>query len=391
MKKVLILKGFSQYNVLRFAADAVASGFQALGCRVKVIGFKDEEDFKEAIKDIMGEYDLIFSFQALLFDYKLEDDTYLYNNISTPVFGFIVDHPSYHHERLSAELNSNVYLGCVDNRHVSYVKKYYPGIKNVFYIPHAGFETNERMPFEQKDIELFFPGTYIPLSSYVDAIGQLPEIFRKTAFTIIEYMQNDLSVTLEEALERYFNSIKFACSIYEFRELMVMLLPVDGYIRSYYRDLCINTLLKNGIPITAGGKGWNEFVTPYKESFHLISDTGMDIEKVIELTGRSKMVLNIVPTFKEGLHERLITAMFCGSVSLTDSSKSIEAEFKNMESVVLYDFNNIDELPYIVKDLLKNVNKSKEIAANGYSIAAEKHKWSDRAKDILNICFNQQS
>ncbi|QHQ60704.1 glycosyltransferase [Anaerocolumna sedimenticola] len=388
MKKILILKGISQYNVLRYAADAIASGFKDLGCQVKVIGFHAADDFDVALREIMGEYDLIFSFQALFFDYKLEDNTFLYNNISTPVFGYIVDHPSYHHERLSAELNSNVYLGCIDNKHVSYIRRYYPGIKNVFYIPHAGFESKERIPFEKKDIDLFFPGTYTPSLSYVEAINQLPDIFCKTAYKIIEYMQNDLTVTLEGALEVYFNSIGFNCSIDEFRELMVMLLPVDGYIRSFYRDLCIHTLLENGIHVTVAGNGWREFITSYSENLNVISDKGIDIENVIELIGRSKIVLNVIPTYKEGLHERLITGMHCNAVSLTHSSTSIEKFFKNKENIVIFDLNNTDQLPYIVNDLLTDVNKSKEIAIKGCSIAAGNHKWSDRARDILNICCN---
>ena len=43
MKKVLVIKGRSAYNVLRKAADEIAEGFRAYGCETEVLDTQAED------------------------------------------------------------------------------------------------------------------------------------------------------------------------------------------------------------------------------------------------------------------------------------------------------------------------------------------------------------
>ena len=43
MKKVLVIKGRSAYNVLRKAADEIAEGFDAAGCETEVLDTQAED------------------------------------------------------------------------------------------------------------------------------------------------------------------------------------------------------------------------------------------------------------------------------------------------------------------------------------------------------------
>jgi len=67
VKKVLVIKGRSAYNVLRKAADEIAEGFRAYGCETEVLDTQ-AEDFLVRLSGCLEQreqYAFCFSVQAI--------------------------------------------------------------------------------------------------------------------------------------------------------------------------------------------------------------------------------------------------------------------------------------------------------------------------------------
>lgn len=389
--KILVFKGQSRYNVLRIAADYMVDAFYKKGYQVHLVDLTLEEE-RQRIMEILGEeYDLIFSFQALLFDScltdgKTSDLSFLAN---TPVFGHIVDHPIFHSTRLEPSHGTNIFLGCIDRSHVDYIKKYYPSIRNVFYLPHAGFKAKNIIPYENRTIDVFFPSSYIKPSVILDKIEKLPEVYKVIAKELIHNMLENPLLHLQDALYLYLYQIKFEYKYDEFLDLMQIFSVVDEYIRVYTRDKCIRYLLKNKINITVSGGGWREFDTNHKNYLHIISTTGLEFFDVLEFMGNSKMVLNHVPTLQNGMHERIFSSMLCGAICLTNDFPIIHEEFTDNKNIILYSNSKLQTFADKIKELLVTPYKAKEIATTGQYIAEQSHTWDRNAQEILNIVWHK--
>lgn len=104
-----------------------------------------------------------------------------------------------------------------------------------------------------------------------------------------------------------------------------------------------------------------------------------------EIMKSAKIVLNVMPGFKDGSHDRILSAMLAKSVCLTDKSKYLMEEFKDGEDIAFYSLSELTKLPDIVRDLLSDEERLKEIAENGYKKAVENHTWEKRARQILEF------
>ena len=135
---ILVLKGQSLYNVLRIAADYMVEAFRKKDYDVTVLDLTLQDDANRLNDVLKEQFVLVFSFQALLFEFCLDNSkTAVFSLLKdTPVFGHIVDHPIYHNRRLETNHGENMYVGCIDNSHVDYIRKYYPGVKNAVFFYH---------------------------------------------------------------------------------------------------------------------------------------------------------------------------------------------------------------------------------------------------------------
>ena len=129
--------------------------------------------------------------------------------------------------------------------------------------------------------------------------------------------------------------------------------PIDRFFRAYYRHILIDELIRQEVPITVCGGGWDyvkETINPknikylgpisFKSSFEYIAD--------------SKIVLNVMPLFKAGMHDRVLTTMINEAVCVTDYSKEFEGKFSSDSDIIVYDLNKIGELPERLNSMLKN-------------------------------------
>ena len=148
--KVLFVFTANQYNVLNEMLWKLAD------CLERKHGFLVGKHRLDDYEKICGyEWDVVFCGQAIEFSKLQKVDGRVHMT-------WFVDHPRYLLPRiLPYEQKENVWIGCVDRRHMAFLKKYY-GIQNTFFAPHwlEGEKTSGRTEcfLSGSEIRAFFSG-----------------------------------------------------------------------------------------------------------------------------------------------------------------------------------------------------------------------------------------
>ena len=188
--------------------------------------------------------------------------------------------------------------------------------------------------------------------------------------------------SIEDALDKTLRQYQIPVEREEFAGILSEFGYVESYVRKYYRDCMIRTLLKAGARVGVYGSGWENLVCEGRENLTVFSG-GKEVAK--RALGNTKIALNIMPGFKAGFQERIADAMLSGAVAVTDTSRYIEREFCDGENLVVYQLDRMEELPQKIFDLLENEERAIQIAEAGRSLAVEKHTWKERVQSIAEL------
>lgn len=98
----------------------------------------------------------------------------------------------------------------------------------------------------------------------------------------------------------------------------------------------------------------------------------------------SRIVLNTMTWYKNGIHDRIINGMLAKAVVLTDESLYLKNGILARKEPCLEAFSlqEIHRLPELAEGLLGHPGRMEEIAENGYLAAKEGHTWLQRAEFI---------
>lgn len=155
MKKILVIRGISAYDVLGRAADEICEGFRKCGYQVDMIGATDpgaDDRFIECLEH-RDQYAFYFSIQAILWNLESEN---LPELAEMKRVGWIVDDPVYHQKRIWGSLGTNARLLMVRDSHAAQLREEFSKFERVETLYHGGFLPEGRVPYHKKDIALFF-------------------------------------------------------------------------------------------------------------------------------------------------------------------------------------------------------------------------------------------
>lgn len=373
MENVLLVKGKSQYSAMRNYIDEIELGFRMAGYNTCVLDAAEQSfDFQfEQLRNSI-KINILFTCNAMVSKIPKMIPDLLY-------ITYLTDHPAIHWERLE-ELDEKAVVFVCDRRHELYVKRYWPNIKHVKYIPLSGEASGNYIPYSRRSRDIVFAGSYRrPDKAYQDIFTcdeNVSEIAKYLAESIIENPEQDLEMCLQNCLALFDMDI----SAERFQELMEEFINVDRYARCYYRDRMIRSLLENGLQVHVFGNGWKEFEGERKEN--LIIEKG-DFYVARKAVADAKISLNIMPWFKEGFQERIAAAMLSGTVAVTDESIYIQDNFTDGKELVLYSLENLEVLPVKVKWLLEHPDEAEKIAVTGKERAKKGLTWQHRTFEMI--------
>lgn len=347
----------------------------------------------EAFKD--KTYDVVFEINVN--SQELANCGFDYEKMSKATWHMILDHPLYHHSVLSVKRN-HFHVICIDRKHAAYVKKYYPHVESVHFLPLGADAATKWIPYEERKHKVLFTGTY---TSSAQAKKEAYEVcsFKESFFEeMIQKLLDYPEYTQEQALLAIIKEKNPAITKEELdnieRDLPGMLhtqFYFDMYIRCILREELLIQILKSGIDVDVYGHNWELFseyaklLLPDEKSGKVVCHGEVSYEKLSEVYADSCIALNIMPWFKDGMHDRIPLAMINGCVAISDESPYLEESMQDGEQLLLYSLEEMDEVPELVHQILMDQRAASKIAAKGYAYAARHFTWKAYTKKLIEI------
>ncbi len=400
-KNLLFIQGI--YDTIDLFTEAFAEAFTQLGCNCHILNIRDEAYAMASLKRIVEDETLdgILTFNNIGYNLSFSNEGNIWDLHGIPYFNILMDHP-FHYARPLERAPKTSVVFCTDKNHVSFLRRFYLNLKQVDFLPHAGMEaditkktqagtchlcTQSDAPhptMEERPIDVLYAGG---LSKYVaeGLIPDLGEIHAFDAFTLTQEVLADLirhpDKTTESAIEEYLLSIGRQYADPELNHWITTLRFIDSYATSFFREQSVRLLVENGIRTTVFGGGWDQ--CEWAENPNLIYGGKVLAPQILELMNHSKIVLNTMTWYKNGIHDRIINGMLAKAVVVTDGSGYLKEAFsKEDRCLASFELPEISCLPELVQELLDHPQELSRIAENGYRYAKAGHTWLARAKYI---------
>lgn len=379
--KIIIFE--SAIDSLKAFARLMADGFREIGFEVLLTDMQREQVLDEvtAFADAGGVTSALFFNHAGL-NLITEERESIWNLLDVDCYDFIVDHPMYYHAAIMFPIRRLTFL-CVDQYHQKFIERFYPGRVRSFFLPLAGIRAEGPVvPWEDRSMEILFTGAYFVDDNVEDHIQGLSEGLKQIWLECYQMLSVQTYLTLEQAVERCFREKGIPLPEEDLRDTVRLFQDMDGILRSNARAGVVKSLVDGGVQVHVYGEGW-EYLECRQEN--LILHGRIPFDETIPLTADAKIVLNVMPWFKAGAHDRVYTAMLNQCVCLTDSSEYMDRQLLDGKNALLYSLTHLEELPKKVKHYMEQPDKLAEIARQGYEDADGVQTWQYRAKQLADI------
>ncbi len=317
-------------------------------------------------------------------------ETSIWEKLGILCLNIMADHPIYYFKALKYPV-SGMKIFCADRDHVSYMERFYPDIPCEF-LPLAGNMLPERLhreSFPQEEelwehwimrpYSLVFTANYIPLPNIEKQLQMLEAEYRDFYYEIIDAFIRNPQQELLSCIESYLRREMPDINDVQLCEAMSTMPAVDLWIRMYFREKTVRMLAENGMKVHLFGKNWDQM--PCKCPQNLIFSGHMiDSADCVRAMAQGKIALNTMPWFKDGAHDRIFTAMLQQTAAVTDDSRYLREQLQDMDTVVYYNLQNLEELPVRVQSLLEDPEQLFETACRGKAAAERSHTWKCRAE-----------
>lgn len=406
-KHLLFIRGI--YDTIDLFIEAFAAAFTKLGHTCHIIDIRNEKKALDQLKHLTktGALDGVITFNNIGYNLSFHEEKNIWEEQNIPYFNILMDHPFHYAHPLRRAPKTSVVF-CTDLNHVSFLHRFYPHLKQVDFLPHAGMEADvsEFAPggmchlctdgqahhpdLKDRPFDVLYAGS---LSKYTaeGLIPDLGEIKEFDAFTLTQETLSELirhpDKTTEQAIEEYFQSIGLFLADPELNHWITELRFIDSYATSFYREQAVRLLAENGIKIAVFGSGWDQ--CDWAAHSDMMYGGKVLAPQVLELMNHSRIVLNTMTWYKNGIHDRIINGMLAKAVVVTDTSKYLDQEalFWTKPCLKTFSLQQIQALPDLAHDLLAHPDQMEEIAQNGYLFAQKNHTWLQRAEYISKNYF----
>ncbi len=381
MRRILLIKGKSQYDSTSVFMEELKSEFQNQGMLVDVLDSYQKEQYIQVRNSLQDtKYDMIFSINGM----GLEKDSSLGKillNENAIYCTMLMDHPLIHHERLKNTYTYSMVLS-PDRNHVKYLERYYKNIWCEGFLAHGGCQAKKIIPYKERSIAVSFMGSYQNPEKVWEEFSKYPLEMRQLLEGCCRELLRHIDWDLEQAIRQQFEIRGIFCDDSQFADVSAEFWLVDRYVRSYYRDKVIRTIVEAGIPVDVYGDGWESM--PLKETELLRKHGKVNFIESLEVVADSKISLNVMPWFKAGSHDRVFSAMLCESICFTDASSYLKEQCQDGENILFYKLEECEQIPDKLISILQNDKKGESIARKGKELALSKHTWAERAKEIID-------
>ena len=357
----LILLTQNQYSVVSHFFNGIRFALENMGYAVDTLYCDNPDTIAEGFAKLapIGAYDHMFSFNGNGLG-KITDS---FNTLEfaklKPVYVYCVDNPIHVIPRFYGH---PVTVLCVAEEHVSLMQQF--GHK-ACYFPHAVTDKGKCYPdpgIDNKNEDILFPISFMSSKNAKNALTpvwkQLGEAI-DAAYSVTDFLRVIGVVPTETSPAR----TKFDENI---RRISVL---VDRYLRARNRELCLLDCASRRIKLKVVGRDSLKFsaLTDYHDYNEAINFS--DLLKEMSL---SKWVLHQSPGFEEGLHERIVYPLVCGTPVILWQSPHVLSAMSNKGVI---DFSVYDEM--------NKEDSYIQLLTDGKQEVLGHHTWTKRLSALL--------
>lgn len=300
-----------------------------------------------------------------------------WKNRGITVFDFIQDHPR-NYEDVLLNPPCDIKALSLDENNIEFIKRFYTGIKDVFFFPNGGTEVRGFIPFKDRSIDvLYMGGCQQPVDGF-PKINGLPDDGLPFFLDVIEKLKTDSYLTTEEAIEEWFKERNIPVTEDALLTLNLSAAPyIENAIRRYFKLLGMHALDDAGIHVEIyGGDSWIDPQNPFSDNIHI--NPRISSAEVNNIISDAKISLCYIPWYKKGCSEKNFDSMLNGALCVSDRSTYLSEHYKDGENIVFFDMNDPGQMAADVKWLLEHDDLAERVAKNGYETAKNYDSWKIR-------------
>lgn len=381
LRKICLLTNFNGYESKRYFTAKLAEAMQRHGIETKIIDAQQVVLGPQTIQSIRKfSPDFTCSFNS--FD-PMDEKHYLWDYLKIPHLSFLVD-PSFY----SAKLIDSPYsiLSCVDRSDCEVVAG--NEFERVFFWPHAVERELAADENEKRIYDVVLLGSCYDYESLRMSWRQRnPVALNKVLDDAIDIVFSNEQASLGQALATAWQASQLDPQGVDFSALYYYL---DNYTRGKDRMELVRSI-KNAKVHVFGELAIDNAVGVLSWQQYLASQSNVTVHpptlfgEGLEVLKRSKIVLNSMPFFRDGTHERIFTGLACGCLPITSESKYLREQFTEGKDLLFYSAKKRDAVNGMIDDLLSHETKRRDMAAKGREIVMKRHTWDQRVEELMKI------
>ena len=314
---------------------------------------------------------ILFSMDNYRSDIKDENDHSIYRTVCMSHVNYIWSSAIYLNHSLE-ELSTKQKIFVRDRHQSVFLKKYYHLESEL--LPLFGIRGKKVIPWENRDISVFFPASYLDENSVLTQIDTVfPEVMAEIAKGTINILEKSKKFNIEDGIEEYLR----AKGVF-FTDEMVRAyvedygFAIDGYLNRKNRNQVLRLIIAQGIPVVVCGVNWSVFkgtLSEKEQAYLEIIGESLSGQAVADYMMRSKIVLSLSLNLQDGIHERVTSGIMNGAICITDENPYMVEKIKDEDVVELFQWKTSSSIPKKIKRILqqeeKSIEKSKRAIAYG--------------------------
>lgn len=384
-KKHLVLF-HGELDTLNLFSEQLKQEFMELGYGIFDFDLKQIPNSLGLLYDYMKDNPItaMIDFNSNFYGLRLPSGKNMWETLGIPCINILMDHPFWYHSMLVRTPSTGILL-CVDRNHMKYVNRFYPNIPTNGFLAHGGISFSDtHKPIAERKIDVLYAGSlladYIPEEIDFSVWGfPAKEIFDKS----VEYLFAHTEVTIEAVVEQQLLQAGILLPDEELRRFISSCVYIERIVSSHYRERVVSSIAKAGISLDLYGDGWANCDWVKLPNVHY--GGRVTPKEIVLMMEDSKIVLNTVPWFKDGSHDRVFNAMMCGAAAASETSHYFE-EVLPPDTWISFDLSqeSLDAFPGRIQELLSDNDRLQSIADAGRDLAVSNHTWKARALELHN-------
>ena len=372
-------------DIVNVFSEQMRKRFEELGLDVFLFDISDSVNNLGRLYEYLSELHVIamIGFNSNFFGLKTPGGANVWETLGIPCINILVDHPFWYHKILN-NMGKNGMVLCIDRNHMSYVNRFYPNIPINGFLAHGGTRCEDYIPINNRKIPILYAGSYY--ADYADIQKTNLSIWDFDAKAIADdttdYLLANPNNTIEAVLEKMLLDREIVLGDDRLRVFVSSCSYIERIVSSHFRNLILENAVESGEHLVLYGNGWDKCRWIHKSNVEYRGFVASG--DILPLMGDTRIVLNSMPWFKDGSHERIFNGMINGCVVATDMNPYLY-ETLDKDAIIGFELNDNDlhSLGKRISDCLSDKDKLSEM-----SLAArregEKHSWYARADEIYN-------